>query len=162
MAEASKTLWDKAALAITADVQNRLTLASAGKTVELGDTGVRDVSGLLQNVSAGKVSVQRVGNVFTICLDGVVPTVAGNATILSASTVPSMLSLAPQGRTVWGAAFAGATVTRVAMTASGNLSISPAVVGQAVHATLTFLTSTPFFNASRPLPGVVYGEPTGV
>lgn len=159
MATPENTLWDKAALALTADVQNRYTLTSQGKTIELGDTGVRDLSGLLQNVSGGKVSMQRVGNLVCFVLDNVIPTVAGTVTILSVASVPAMTSAAPQGRTVWGAAHPD---SRIGVSAAGNLVISPATIGQAVSGTLTFATSAAFFNASRPLPGVVWGEPTGV
>lgn len=161
MAEASKTLWDKAALAITAGDQNRLSMVSAGKTVELGDTGVRNLSGLLTNTTAGTVYAQRVGEVVTITLEGVITTGTGNLIVVPAS-VAGMRSMAPTSRTVWAALFTTAGVARCGIGANGALYVHNPYAGQAVSGVLTFATSEDWFNASRPLPGVAFGEPVGV
>ena len=161
MATPENTLWDKAALAFTTDVQNRHYLVNSGKTVEIGDTGVRNLSGVLTNVTAGTVYAQRIGEMVTITLEGVITTGTGNLIIVPAAT-PGVRSLAPTSRTVWAALFTAAGVARVGIGANGAIYVHCPFAGQAASGSMTFATSEDWFNASRPLPGVAFGEPTGV
>ena len=161
MATPENTLWDKAALAFNTAEQNRHYLVNSGKTVELGDSGVRNLSGVLQNVTAGTVYAQRVGELVTVTAEALVTSGVGNL-VIAPRTIPGILSLRPTSRTVWAALFTTAGVARIGFSPNGDLYVHNPFAGQTASGSLTFVTSEEWFNASRPLPGVAFGEPTGV
>lgn len=153
MAEANKTLISRAEVdSVINPTAKWVALVIDGQTVELGNTGWRDLSGTLQNVTApaaGQLVAIRAGNTVTVKV-AVTPIGAGQVQISKAANpLPSSfrpaVTLYTPGR--------GGTI---GIAAGGTVYVFPDGTGSKIDATLTFAT-----DAVRPgtLPGVALGEP---
>lgn len=149
-------MWNKGELAFNVGQQQRLSLVVAGQTIELGDTGLRDLTGLLQNVTAGKLTLRRKGDLCVITASNIVVSSAANVIIVPASNI--MASAAPL-ETQWSAPFPS---SRIGIASSGAIYADAAAAGEAFSATLTFMSVATWWSDLRPLPGVADGQPTGV
>ena len=124
----------------------------SGRAVEMGDSGVRDLTPVLQNVSAGVVRAQRIGSLVTIHMESVRLTASGNVVIVSGAAVAGMSLMAPE-HTHWIEAEEGA---RIGIAPSGSIVINPASTGKDYEGTITFVTSKPWWSGARP--GVADGD----
>lgn len=160
MADANKTLITRAEItSITTPATNRKALVLDGATFDIGDTGMRDVSGLVvtNTVASGKLLVRRFGNVVQIIFNDLKVTAAVNGTNVKIYDLPSGFrapyaaaeayntgATAPQGRV--SSAGAGVYVQ------FANSTFTYALV-------ITYITSDPWPSS---LPGVADGTPIGV
>ena len=155
MAEANKTLINRAEVtSIVTPATKRFALVMDGQTVELGNTGWRDISGLLQNVvgpiTAGMLLVIRAGNTVTYKIS-CTPSINGNALMMTAGIGAAFApdaTLFDQGR-------GGAP----GVSTGGSIYINPAVAGQGVAGLITFVTDNAWPTL---LPGVPLGDPVVV
>lgn len=153
MATPENTLLDRGKLtSIITPATGRFALVMDGQTIELGATGWRDVSALLdptkvQSIAAGMLIVIRDSNHVTIKFN-LTPSASGNVQI-AASGVGT--AFAPD-TTLWNQGRGGA----VGISNSGNLYINPATAGTKVDATLTFDVDNAW---PASLPGVKLGDP---
>lgn len=157
-------LWDRSRLAyaeVPATGRKTLTVNS-GTAIELGDTGLRDLSGMYQAgaVSSGRVLVHRVGNVVTWIFENVL--LASPAThpwtIFASSSALSgfVHDVSAQSTT----AMAGTSgQARILVNPSGSVQFHYGQSTIAYVATITFVTTKPWPTA---LPGVANGQPVGV
>ncbi len=157
MASAALTLISRAELtSINEPEYGRRALVIDGMTIELGDTGLRDLTGLLQNVKSGKLYFRRIGYEAQFWADNIVKEVAGNTSI-----VPGTASLATAATSVttW-EAVGGTGLARLGISSAGNVVLNgePGTYSGG----LKVLTAAAWWNSARPLPGVAYGQPVGV
>lgn len=162
MATPENTLITRAEVnSITNVDTGRKALVLDGTTIELGNTGLRDISGMFKAgaVSSGRITVRRVGSVVTWHF---------NAVQISASAVhpwdilpasDSLLPFAPE-KNIYEGSMATATDTgRILIDAAGGVSIH---YGEPSHAYTGVVT----FNTSRgwpsTLPGVVDEQPVRI
>ena len=161
MAEANMTMISRAEItSITDATTGRKALVLDGTTIELGDTGLRDLSGMFVagSVESGRVLVQRVGNVVTWTLSSVkVP--AGTTTIWKvlesaefSGLLPPVLAFAPMMGT-------STNTSRVVLTPAGKLELHYTINATTYTGVLTFQSHQAWPTA---LPGVANGQPVGV
>ena len=153
MADANKTLITRAEVtSIITPATGRFALVMDGQTIDLGDTGVRDVSANLDpakvsGIAAGQLLVRRSGKFNTVVIS-VTPSVAGNTQItktgLGAGFAPEVnyFCQSPNGT--------------VGITTAGNIYINPTVIGVRSQVVLTYDTSAAW---PTTLPGVKRGDP---
>lgn len=158
MATPENTLISRAEVtSLLTPATGRVRLTLDGATAELGSTGWRDMSASLDpakvgTISSGMLVVIRSGNIVTIKFN-LTPTASGNVQVTA-----SGMSL--------GSAFAPDTILwvdgrggTVGISTSGVLYVNPAVSGQKVDATLTFVVDNTW---PTTLPGVELGQPVVV
>lgn len=161
MAEANMTMISRAEVnSIITPETGRKALVLDGTTIELGDTGLRDLSGLFVpgNVASGRLMVRRVGNMVTWLLNPI--TLAGEvATVWNLISDPLVL----RG---FGSEYTQAVPLmqseseHARLLASRNaVEIHYGIAGVGYRGTLSYLT-TETWPAS--LPGVADGQPVGV
>lgn len=162
MATPENTLITRAEVtSITDATTGRKALVLDGSTLELGKTGLRDLSGMFVagSVLAGKIRVQRVANTITWYFSAV--QIAANAThpwpVIAAS--PTMAAFAPEINT-YEAVMSNATDTgRIYLAGNGEVSIHYGEPSQTYTAVVTFNTARAW---PTTLPGVADGQPVGV
>ena len=151
MADANKTLITRAEVtSIITPASGRFALVMDGQTIELGDTGLRDLSGQMQNVAApaaGMLVAGRQGRTVIVKVSAT-PSTSGNITITATGIGTT---LAPK-TTLWQAGRGGP----IGISTNGHIYINPAVAGTKVDATLTFITDAAW---PTTLPGVKLGDP---
>lgn len=158
MATPENTLISRAEVtSITTTATGRKALTLDGGTIELGDTGLRDLSGLFTagKVTSGRVLVQRIGNVVTwqfdlvtLPADAVHPwAIITNATALS-GVLPTVGTHTVPAITVAGGA------VRLVVEANGTVSIYYGIPATAYLGVLTYVTTKPW---PTTLPGVADG-----
>lgn len=163
MATPENTLISRAEVtSITTPATNRKALVLDGATIELGDTGVRDLSGMFTagKVSSGRVLVQRVGNVVTwqfinvmLPADAVHPwAIITNAAAL-AGVLPEAGTFTTPAITSTGAS------VRLVVESNGAVSIYYGKPATAYLGVMTYVTAKAWPTA---LPGVANGQPVGV
>lgn len=132
------------------------TGAGRTTTLECGYTGVRDITGLMANLTSGTVTVARDGYTVTYTFEDVKVSVA--SATLRASAADGLSMFYPAAGTVSGpVSQVNALAARVAITSTGILKLYNTSTTDGHNGTLTFTTS----NAWTPtLPGVARG--TGV
>ncbi len=156
MATPENTLWDKAALAVTNGPEGRFAVTVGGVTLELGDSGLRDLTGLLQNTTAGTLKAHRANGTTTITAAGLIKTASGNTNILPGTNVM--------------AAFAGSAVfwtprdvngSRLGISTAGTIYLDSTTPEFPYYGTLTFPSTRGWWTALNPRPGVADGTPVG-
>ena len=161
MAEANMTVITRADVtSITTPATGRKALVLDGTTIELGDTGLRDLSGMFVagSIESGRILVQRVGNVVTWTLSSVkVPTGVTTIWKVLESTafsglLPPVLAFAPMMGT-------STNTSRVVLTQSGKLELHYSINATTYTGVLTFQSYQAWPSA---LPGVANGQPVGV
>lgn len=152
------TLWDKAGLAVTNGPEGRFAITVAGSTLELGDSGLRDLTGLLQNTTSGTLKAHRANGTTTI---------VANALVKSATSVGNTNIIAGNGPM---GAFGGATTfwterdvngSRLGISAAGAVYLDSTSPAFPYYATLTFPSVRGWWTALNPRPGVPDGQPVG-
>lgn len=163
MATLEYTLLSRAEInSITTPATGRKALVLDGTTIEVGNTGLRDVSGLFvaDHVASGRILVQRIGNTVTWSLIGV--NLAG-----SVSSVWSLLAN-PAGRfdsfrpayTAAAALFESKTSSaRLIINGSGSVDIHYGQAGLGYGGSISYVTNNPW---PATLPGVADGQPVGI
>jgi hypothetical protein len=163
MATPGNTLITRADVTSIIDATTgRKALVLDGVTLELGDTGIRDLSGMFTagQVSAGRVLVQRTGNVVTwqfinvtLPSNAVHPwAIISNATAL-AGVLPEVGTFTTPAITVTGAS------VRLVVESNGVVSIYYGKPATAYLGVLTYVTTKAW---PTTLPGVANGQPIGV
>lgn len=159
MADADKTLITRAQItSITTPATGRKALVLDGATIELGDTGIRDVSGLFiaGTVASGRLLFRRTGNLVTIIL--VALKTAQTATNLKIIDVGGVGFRPPYSKAE--AYIEGGTTQQSRITAAGNgIYVQLANSAFTYTAMLEFVTSDAW---PTTLPGVADGQPIGV
>lgn len=162
MAEANMTMISRAEVtSITTPATGRKALVLDGTTIELGDTGLRDLSGMFVagKVSSGRLLVKRVGSTITWYFINV--QIASNAThpwdILATSTPISWF--APEANSYWPVMSNGTDTGRISINGLGAVAIHYGEPSHTYTATVTYNTSRPW---PTTLPGVADGQPVGV
>lgn len=163
MAATNMTLITRAEVtSVTTPTTRRKALVLDGDTIELGNTGLRDLSGLFTagSVASGRVLVQRIGNTVTwtlvsLNLAGAVPSVhniLANTSGRFDGFKPSytMASVLMQSSSILG---------RLMINGSGSVDIHYGTGGVAYPGEITYQTNAPW---PTTLPGVADGEPVGV
>jgi len=166
MAEASNTLITRAQVtSVLTPATGRKALVLDGSTIELGDTGQRDISGLFiaGRVTSGQVVVQRVGNVVTWIFNAVLfpaEVISSGWQILD-GTPGTFAAFTPEYGAMTTSLIQSSTEyhARAVVPPSGNVAFHYAESGQAWTGSLSFITSRPWPTS---LPGVVRGQPVGV
>lgn len=161
MATPDKTLITRAEVtSITKVETGRKALVLDGATIELGDTGLRDLSGLFiaDKVLSGRVLVKRVASTVTWYFISV--QIASNAThpwdIISTST--ALAQIAPEAN-IYQPVMSNATDTgRILISGLGAVSVHYGEPSQTYTASVTYNTSRPW---PTTLPGVADGQPVG-
>ncbi|NUU30836.1 hypothetical protein [Arthrobacter sp. C9C5] len=162
MAEASMTLITRAEVTSISDVTTgRKALVLDGNTLELGTTGLRDLSGMFKSgsVLGGRVIVRRTGSTVTWHFIGV--QIAANAThpweIITASS--ALLPFAPEVNIYEAAMSNGSDTGRILIDAAGAVSVHYGEPSNSYTAVITFNTGRSWPSS---LPGVVNGQSVGV
>lgn len=163
MATPENTLITRAEVTSAATAATgRKTFTLDGSTFELGDTGLRDLSGTFAagKVASGRVLVRRERNTVTWFFVGV--TLAAGATTAETILANSDASLTPfappytTNATVMSSATAQA---RLMANASGSIAVHYGAAGFAYSGSITYLTNKAW---PTTLPGVADGQPVGV
>lgn len=164
MADANKTLITRAEVtSILTPATGRKALVIDGATIELGNTGIRDLSGIFDagKVSAGKATVQRIGNTVTWMLEPVtLPAGATHPWVIISNTGGRLNGFLPtvlQARSTL--ITTGLAPVRFVVGANGNVEIHYGVASSSYAGTLTFVTEAAW---PTTLPGVANGQPVGV
>lgn len=163
MADANKTLITRAEVtSIITPATGRRALVIDGATIELGDTGVRDLTGLLiaGTVQSGRLLGRRVGSVVTFIFDALKTTAAvdgTNAKILDlgANGLPGFRAPYTESE----AFNTGATAPQGRLAVAGN-----GVYVQFANSTFTYTTQMTFQTTDgwpSTNPGVADGSPIG-
>lgn len=165
MADANKTLITRAEVtSIITPATGRRALVLDGATIELGDTGLRDLSGLFEpsTVVSGSVRVWRIGNMVEWQFVNIVlPTSAQGQTIMSnAGQAAGALTpfLPPTGDAV-STGLLGSDTARARVSSGGVIQIQYGEAGVAWNMSAIFVTNRAW---PTTLPGVVNGQPVGV
>jgi hypothetical protein len=160
MADANKTLITRAEVtSIITPASKRRALVIDGVTIELGDTGPRDLSGMITNVVSGRLLVQRVGQATTYSVVNIQTpeSMAGQAVTILPGSALNMSPFRPF-YTVNAAHLAGSNgqMARLVVAASGAVQIHYAQPGVSYSGALTFVNSAGW---PATLPGVEDGQP---
>lgn len=153
MADANKTLITRADItSIIASGTGRVALVIDGATVELGNSGLRELP-LGAGATSGRIYMQRIGNEVEVQLDAVVFG-SGSIGSVTGRAAPRVAKFMPIRATT------GTEVARlgVAVT-SGTISLLNGVAGQTYSGVLKYQTDAAWWDTSVPLPGVAYGQP---
>lgn len=160
MAEKNKTLVTRAEVDSVINAANgRKALVIDGATIELGDTGPRDLSGLFiaGTVQSGRLLSRRIGNVVTLIFDNLKVTAAVSGTNVK------IHDLASGFRALYTKAEAyntGATAPQGRLASAGA-----GVYVQFANSTFTYATQMTYVTSDpwpATLPGVADGQPIGV
>lgn len=160
MADADKTLITRAQItSITTPATNRKALVLDGATIELGDTGIRDVSGLFVagTVLSGRLLLRRVGNIVQIIFADLKVTAAVSGTNVKIHDLASGFR-APYSEAEAYNTGAAAPQGRLASAGAG-------VYVQFANSTFTYATVLTYVTSDAwpsSLPGVADGQPIGV
>lgn len=160
MATPETTLITRAEItSITTPATGRKALVLDGATIELGDTGMRDLSGMFVagKVASGRLLVQRVGNTVTwtlvpLKLAGPVGTVHD---IVKSSTLTGFMPRYAAATTMLQS---DAEQARL-ITISDGLSIHYGLADVNYSASFTYITTNAW---PTTLPGVADGQPVGI
>lgn len=162
MATPDMTLITRAEVtSITTAATGRKAFTLDGATIELGDTGLRDLSGMFVagKVASGRALVRRAGNTVTWFFAGVnlAAGTTNNETIINIDS--NVAQFAPK-YTAGSTVLAGGTeIARVVANASGSVSVLDGLPGYSYTGSLTYLTDKTW---PATLPGVADGQPIGV
>lgn len=159
MATPENTLITRAEVtSITTEATKRKALVLDGSTLELGNTGIRDLSGLFVtgNVASGRVLLQRIGNVVTWTLESL--NLAG--TVVSvwpvlANTGGRFDGFKPTYTAAAALMQSEAEFARLMVNGSGSVDIHYGAAGVNYTGIITYLSATPWPST---LPGVADGE----
>lgn len=125
-------------------------------TVERGYTGIRDVTGLMTGMTAGKVTVARDGSTVVIRFDDVKASAAQQ--VLTGTTPANMSAFYPESGTLAGPLVRANTLAeKIAITSGGILKLYNSSTTDGYSGVLTFVTNKAW---PTTLPGVADG--TGV
>lgn len=163
MADANKTLITRAEVtSIITPASKRRALVIDGVTIELGDTGPRDVSGGLINTVSGRLLVQRTAQLVTFSWVKVkIPeNLAGEGVTILPSTHPNMSPFRPfYAASVPHLAGSNGQMGRLVVSSSGSVQIQFAQPDVEYSGVVTFTNSAGWPSA---LPGVEDGQPVVV
>lgn len=163
MAEPLMTIVTRADItSITDATTGRKALVLDGSTIELGKTGMRDVSGLFvaDHVTSGRVLVERVGNLVTWTLVGL--NLKGPVTSVwsvlanTAGRFDGFKPVYTQAATIMQS---DAELARLMINGSGSVDIHYGAAGVNYPGQITYTTTQPWPTV---LPGVADGQPVGV
>jgi len=163
MAAPENTLITRAEVtSITDATTGRKALVLDGATLELVDTGIRDLSGLFTagNVASGRVLVQRTGRTVTWTLVSLnlAGSVASVWSIL-ANTAGRFDGFKPTYTAAATLMQSEAEYARIMVNGSGSVDIHYGAAGVNYVGTITYTTTAPW---PTTLPGVADGQPVGV
>lgn len=163
MATPDKTLITRAEVtSIITPATGRVALVLDGKTIELGDTGWRDLSGSLNTlVSSGRILVRRQkGTITWRFIDVILAAGATTAQNLLSSVDPLVTPFLPGYHSYDSVKSSGTVEGRFTVLTAG----SPRLDYATVSAGYAGLVSFPYRDAwpATALPGVADGEPIGV
>lgn len=157
-------LWDRSHLAydeVPATGRKTLTV-NGGTAIELGDTGLRDLSGMFAagKVASGRVLVRRQGNLVTwYFVDLKLATGATSAETILTNGDGSLTPFGADYQTHSTAMINASTFARLMVTGTSSIAVHYGVAGVGYSCTITYLTSKPW---PTTLPGVANGQPVGV
>lgn len=157
MATPENTLWDKAALAIVQGPEARFAITVGGVTLELGDSGVRDLTGIAQNMVSGSIKAHRANGATAIVANALVKTTPGNTLLIPAS---GPMSAFAAGITLWTPRDQNGA--RLGIASSGSLYLDSTTPATPFYGTLTFPSTRGWWTALNPRPGVADGSAVGV
>ena len=162
MAEANMTMISRAEVtSIITPATGRKALVLDGTTIELGDTGIRDLSGMFDagKVASGRLTVQRVGNTVTWSVKSL-NLAAGVTSIWSLITNTSLVGMLPSGSYSENATLMQSDAESARfIVGNNNAAIHYGISAVNYSGTLTYLTNRAWPTA---LPGVADGQPVGV
>lgn len=162
MATPENTLISRAEVtSITAATTGRKALVLDGATLELGDTGIRDLSGMFDasTVASGRLLVQRIGNTVTWTLISL-NLAAGVTSIWSLMTNANLAGMMPPGSYSEAAVLMQSdTESARFIVGNNNVAIHFGISAVNYVGTLTYLTNKAW---PTTLPGVADGQPVGV
>lgn len=165
MATPENTLISRAEVtSIITPATGRRALVLDGATIELGDTGQRDLSGAFEAgaVTSGQVIVQRIGNVVEWTFNAVVlPAGVTSAWTIMKAAAGGYTAFLPEYGVQAATLIDGTSeyLSRVIVPASGDVAFHYAEAVRPWTGIVTFVTSRAWPTS---LPGVVRGQPVGV
>lgn len=165
MADANKTLITRAEVtSVITPTVGRTALVLDGATREIGDTGLRDLSGLFEpgSVTSGQVKVRRIGYVIEWqFINIVLPTSAQGQTIMSNAGVAAgaLTAFLPAAGDRLAVGLIGSDTARARVSVAGTIQIQYGEAAVVWNATVTFLAERAWPTS---LPGVADGQPVGV